>query len=136
VNVGGPLYDSKAIAGAAHGYQHAAPLAASDFSGGEATVANRLEQLGFEVTWPPIADILKFVNMRKRGTLTALAALVAGLFVAVLALPSSGVDTYPPICWARAGYEVPCNSTPSYLAAFTAAGIAAVCTWRLTRIRG
>ncbi len=73
--------------------------------------------------------------MRKRGTLTVVAALVAGLVVAVLALPTSGADTYPPVCWAWRGYEVSCNSTPGYLAAFTAAAVAAACAWFLTRPR-
>lgn len=46
----GARYDSKAIAGAAHGHlQGKSPLAADDFSGGEATVARRLRELGFEV---------------------------------------------------------------------------------------
>ena len=52
VKVGGSLYDSKAIAGAAHGYQHGTPLTHAEFSGGDATVANKLEALGFEVTRP------------------------------------------------------------------------------------
>ncbi len=47
----GRLYDSKAICGVAHGYEHPGdgPLKASDFSGGEATVARVLEVLGFTV---------------------------------------------------------------------------------------
>jgi hypothetical protein len=51
VEIAGRRYDSKAIAGAAHGYQHPelGPLRASDFSGGEATVQAKLEELGFEV---------------------------------------------------------------------------------------
>lgn len=46
----GQFYDSKAIAGAAHGYLpgHQA-LTANDFSGGEATVRKQLEALGFTV---------------------------------------------------------------------------------------
>lgn len=49
---GGKLYDSKAIVGAAHGYQHPelGPLTAHDFSGGERTVQPQLEKLGFTVT--------------------------------------------------------------------------------------
>jgi hypothetical protein len=44
-------YDSKAIVGAAHGYQfpNEGPLTSCDFSGGEATVQPLLESLGFEV---------------------------------------------------------------------------------------
>lgn len=48
----GARYDSKAIAGVAHGYQHptVGPLRSPDFSGGKDTVARRLRELGFEVT--------------------------------------------------------------------------------------
>lgn len=51
VLVEGRPYDSKPIAGAAHGHQHPAlgPLGPSDFSGGEDTVARRLRALGFEI---------------------------------------------------------------------------------------
>jgi hypothetical protein len=49
----GHSYDSKAIAGAAHGYLpgHSA-LTHDDFSGGDATVRRALEKLGFEVLGP------------------------------------------------------------------------------------
>jgi 5-methylcytosine-specific restriction protein A len=49
---GGRRYDSKAIAGVAHGYQFPdqGALRAADFSGGEATVARVLGNLGFRVT--------------------------------------------------------------------------------------
>ena len=49
--VDGRDYDSKAIVGAAHGYQfpQLGPLAATQFSGGAATVQPLLEGLGFEV---------------------------------------------------------------------------------------
>lgn len=48
----GNSYDSKAIAGAAHGYLSGRqPLRPDEFSGGEATVVRRLRQLGFRV--PP-----------------------------------------------------------------------------------
>jgi 5-methylcytosine-specific restriction enzyme A len=49
LEVKGKHYDSKAIVGAAFGYQHGEPLAASDFSGGEKTVKQVLEKLGFKV---------------------------------------------------------------------------------------
>jgi len=47
----GNLYDSKAIVGAAVGFQYAdrGPLTADVFSGGEATVQQKLAELGFEV---------------------------------------------------------------------------------------
>ena len=48
----GHEYDSKAIVGAAFGFQHPdrGPLKPNDFSGGDATVRTTLERLGFEVT--------------------------------------------------------------------------------------
>lgn len=47
----GELCDSKAIVGAAFGFQYPAegPLKPSDFSGDEATVTPKLQSLGFEV---------------------------------------------------------------------------------------
>jgi putative restriction endonuclease len=47
----GRLYDSKAIAGVAHGIQQrgSQSLPASAFSGGEATVARKLRSLGFQI---------------------------------------------------------------------------------------
>lgn len=45
----GKQYDSKAIVGAAHGYQFGAPLKPDDFSGGEKTVAKKLKELGYKV---------------------------------------------------------------------------------------
>lgn len=57
----GRVYDSKPIAGAAHGYQHPehGPLRAADFSGGDATVRARLEALGFTVvvTEPSVGPV-------------------------------------------------------------------------------
>lgn len=50
--VDGKRYDSKAITGVAHLYQHGVLMTAGMFSGGDSTVANRLEKLGFEVTRP------------------------------------------------------------------------------------
>ncbi len=47
----GEIYDSKAIMGAAHGFQfpEKGPLAPDTFSGGDETVVTQLEKLGFEV---------------------------------------------------------------------------------------
>lgn len=51
LEVDGKLYDSKAVIGAAHGYQYPnrGPLVYDDFSGGEKTVQRKLEELGFHV---------------------------------------------------------------------------------------
>lgn len=48
----GKRYDSKAVVGVAHLYQHGVLMTAGMFSGGDSTVATRLEKLGFEVTRP------------------------------------------------------------------------------------
>jgi hypothetical protein len=53
----GALYDSKAIVGVAHGHQfpEQGALGRHDFSGGEATVRRKLEELGFNVHVLPLA---------------------------------------------------------------------------------
>jgi hypothetical protein len=53
---GGKLYDSKPIVGYAHGVSVGTPLGPADFSGGDRTVARRLESLGFEVQRLPYVD--------------------------------------------------------------------------------
>jgi hypothetical protein len=73
----GKRYDSKAVAGVAHGKQFPTegPLASSDFSGGDTTVKAKLEQLGFEVVGPPLtsdnhitaADIKLLQQSRSKG---------------------------------------------------------------------
>ncbi|WP_223644305.1 hypothetical protein [Corallococcus sp. EGB] len=45
----GELFDSKAIVGAAYGFQHGKPLANTAFSGGDATVRAKLRSLAFNV---------------------------------------------------------------------------------------
>lgn len=52
----GRLYDSKAIAGYAHGVSTGTALTAADFSGGDKTVAQRLGALGFDVRYLPNPD--------------------------------------------------------------------------------
>jgi 5-methylcytosine-specific restriction enzyme A len=52
----GQLYDSKPIVGYAHGVSTGMPLGPRDFSGGDKTVAHRLEVLGFEVRDLPYTD--------------------------------------------------------------------------------
>jgi hypothetical protein len=87
VRRGNRLYDSKAIVGAAYGHQHRerGPLRAADFSGGEATVQAKLNELGFEVvvvraahTEPdgaPTADLEKAFHNRMLGIYTAAKAI-------------------------------------------------------------
>jgi len=55
VQRGNQQYDSKAICGAAHGYQFPehGPLSPNDFSGGEDTVQPKLEALGFKMVVLP-----------------------------------------------------------------------------------
>jgi hypothetical protein len=57
-------YDSKALAGAAHGYIPGhKPLGSGDFSGGEATVARVLTNLGFGVEVPTVLDQLPTLDV-------------------------------------------------------------------------
>ena len=76
----GALYDSKAIAGAAHVFQHPdiGPLLQSDFSGGERTVERKLRDLGFEVVqvghnWTKeevesaVVDYLEMLELESKG---------------------------------------------------------------------
>ncbi|MBK6734338.1 MAG: hypothetical protein IPG61_09640 [bacterium] len=57
--VGNQEYDSKAIVGAAHGYQfpESGPLDRRTFSGGKATVKPLLERLGFRIRKISIQDM-------------------------------------------------------------------------------
>jgi hypothetical protein len=69
----GRYYDSKAIVGAAHGFEFGQFLKAADFSGGVKTVQQLLEKLGFQVVFRGNALELTLppVNHRaKRKTLT------------------------------------------------------------------
>jgi 5-methylcytosine-specific restriction protein A len=50
LELNGRLYDSKAIAGYAHGRAQGTPLRPEDFSGGNATVATVLRTLGFDIS--------------------------------------------------------------------------------------
>ena len=52
----GRLYDSKAIVGYAHGISTGARLGPGDFSGGDKTLAQQLEALGFTVLNVPNPD--------------------------------------------------------------------------------
>lgn len=62
----GKPYDSKAIAGAAYGFEHPneGPLTARDFSGGDATVRPKLESLGFKVVSNEEIDSADFTSDR------------------------------------------------------------------------
>ena len=52
----GKHYDSKAVVGAAHGFQFGDPLLPKDFSGGKATVRPKLESLGYRVVAQQVDD--------------------------------------------------------------------------------
>lgn len=56
--IDGRMYDSKAIVGAAFGYQYPeqGPLRPDEFSGGKATVVRLLQSLGFDVVERPQRD--------------------------------------------------------------------------------
>jgi 5-methylcytosine-specific restriction protein A len=86
---GGNQYDSKAICGAAHGYDlpDLGPLRATDFSGGQQTVERKLRALGFEVQsperpgkqWTPEERALALQLYLRHGMLNKTHPLVAQL---------------------------------------------------------
>lgn len=50
-----------------------------------------------------------------KSPVTAVVIAVLLAVVVVLALlPTRGVDTQPPVCWALGGYEVPCSQAPAW----------------------
>lgn len=61
---GGKLYDSKAIIGVAHGFSGGdrSPLTATQFSGGEATVAQALRGLGFDISTAAPGSVSPYNN--------------------------------------------------------------------------
>jgi len=78
----GKEYDSKAVVGAARGYADSAagPLKAAEFSGGDATVAQLLERLGFEIDGSLLLDAspaywwVNHILSRGRGQLPVVTA--------------------------------------------------------------
>jgi HNH endonuclease len=68
LRLNGRSYDSKAIVGVAYGYARSnhRPLRASEFSGGEATVARVLTDLGFSVVQDEEAPELTLERARRR----------------------------------------------------------------------
>ena len=95
----GNYYDSKAIAGAAMGYQDPdrGPLRHDEFSGGEHTTKAKLEELGFEVVPRPGLAAVEAIPLREalQEALGAQRSRRPGEFsdnlhsAIVLALPSS-----------------------------------------------
>lgn len=69
----GGHYDSKAIAGVAHGFATGRPLVAASFNGGAATVQRTLEALGFRVVATAAAVPGKNARDRKTGVVAGLA---------------------------------------------------------------
>ena len=61
----GRYYDSKAIVGAAHGYQRRSmhPLHAWEFSGGKGSVGRKLKKLGFTVETVPGINNIAFADI-------------------------------------------------------------------------
>ncbi|MGC5334765.1 HNH endonuclease [Micromonospora sp. DT62] len=56
LDYGGRLYDSKPIIGYTHGVSTGTPWEAKEFSGGDKTVAQRIDTLGFKVAFLPNPD--------------------------------------------------------------------------------
>ena len=72
----GKYYDSKAIAGVAHGYEHPelGPLLSNKVHGGFGGAKTKLEELGFEITVSPVPEEISvwLVRAGERGQAEAL----------------------------------------------------------------
>lgn len=88
------LCDSKAIMGAAYGYQfpNEGPLCAADFSGGEATVATQLKSLGFDVVIDPSSqhDLAPGAEQHRRDWSPQECALLVADYLQMLTLELTG----------------------------------------------
>lgn len=88
----GRRYDSKAIAGAAYGYQHPqrGPMAGRDFVGGDATVRPKLEGLGFRVVSEDYSKVSLTSDQLEPGRIYPREELIA-MFSIVDATVNTGV---------------------------------------------
>ena len=88
----GRRYDSKAIAGAAYGYQHPerGPMAGRDFVGGDATVRPKLEGLGFRVVSENHGEVVLTSKQLELGRIYPREELIA-MFSIVDATVNTGV---------------------------------------------
>lgn len=86
----GDWADSKAVVGAAHGYRFPdrGPLAARDFSGGQAVVVRLLRELGFKVA--SVADITSQEEGTERAWSRAEVELVVADYLDMLLLELAG----------------------------------------------
>ena len=66
----------------------------------------------------------------KRTLPAAVAGLASGFLVLLLLLPTSGIDTNPPVCYATFGYTVPCGSGLAFGAALAVGLIVGGVTYR------
>ena len=69
-----------------------------------------------------------------RSPVTAVVSAIALAVVAMLLLlPTSGVDTQPPVCWAAGGYEVTCSQAPALGTATVILVVGGLVAWRVRR---
>lgn len=62
-----------------------------------------------------------------------MAAVALAVLAVVILLPTSGVDTQPPVCWATGGYEVPCSQAPAWGSAVVVLVVGGLVAWRVRR---
>ena len=73
---------------------------------------------------------MRLLRSPMASVLTAIALAVVAVLVL---LPTSGVDTQPPVCWATAGYEVPCSQAPAWGSAVVVLVVGGLVAWRMRR---
>jgi len=62
--------------------------------------------------------------------MAVVAGLGSGFLVILLLLPTSGIDTNPPVCYSTFGYTVPCGSGLAFGAALVVGLIVGGVTYR------
>lgn len=62
---------------------------------------------------------------------TVVSAIALAVVVVLLLLPTSGVDTQPPVCWAMGGYEVTCSEAPAWGTAAMIVIVGGLVAWRV-----
>jgi cbb3-type cytochrome oxidase subunit 3 len=71
------------------------------------------------------------VRVVRSPVLTVVSAVALAIVAVLLLLPTSGVDTQPPVCWATGGYEVSCSQAQAWGTAVVILIAGAVVTWRV-----
>ncbi len=62
---------------------------------------------------------------------TVVSAIALAIVAVLLLVPTSGVDTQPPVCRATGGFEVPCSQAPAWGTAAIILIVGGLMAWRV-----